>query len=257
MKAKSLIPPIVSNIVNFVTQLLLIIFCCVQDAVIVTYHYSSYYSGSSSHSYLYNFFESMIETDFGILLLIFLAQVMFFLLLWSFLCLVRAVRVPCHKLFITLYSLQCAFIFLALITAAVDGQLIEGLFYWIVFFAHLQLAYAIVNRATTKKTDAAPETRHQQPAYQQPAYQQPAYQPPVTPIATCRQCGSATNGAKFYPNCGSTQAAPTPQATTSIPAFCPQCGAKTPGTNFCSICGTRLTATASTPANETPKNVFD
>lgn len=51
--------------------------------------------------------------------------------------------------------------------------------------------------------------------------------------AACANCGSATGGKKFCPECG------TP--TKTGPAFCGECGAKgEPGAKFCAECGAKM-----------------
>ena len=49
----------------------------------------------------------------------------------------------------------------------------------------------------------------------------------------CTECGSATLGKKFCPECG--------KATQAGPTSCPSCGAKaTQGSKFCGECGTKV-----------------
>ena len=232
---KPKIPVFVGALVNFFTQLLLVILCF-SDEGVYYYHYSSYHSGVTS--YYTSFMNALTNSDGGILVLVFFAQFMFFLLLWSFLCATRAVKIPCYKFFTTMYCWQFTFLLFGLIAvSSASGYSNEGPTVLAAMLAFSQIVFSIVNR--TQQIEIKPAATPRAPYRPTPAYQPPrpqAYQPAAA--RRCPTCGGVVHDSRFCPYCGTNLTATRDVVSTS--AICPGCGAKTNGMRFCAMCGVDL-----------------
>ena len=183
---KPILPPLVSRSAHFASQLLFVLTFFIVQNIVYAYRNGSYSYRYTSTVYGNVSVAGMLSKGaFGIFLLVLFVQLSFFLLIWSFLYLVKGVKIPTPKLYITLYTIQFALMLFALIPFYTTyGYTFTGNIGTLIVFSHLQMVMAIVFSAL-QKTDA-PAVVEVPAAYavpQQPVFEipQPAYAPVAEP----------------------------------------------------------------------------